>query len=226
MPPPDLSVLAESLRFVEAIFGPLGSDAGVPAEEVKAAEKRLQLSLPEALRELYRRTGKLASLHAAHNTLVAIDEVDFADDRLIFYEENQGVVAWGIERSRLADADPPVEQGQPPREVGGRWEFSPEFASISEFVHAQAAWQAVNGGLPFVGVKLHQSLSAAVLPALGTPALALVGMRAWLLDRGVVVEAGDSVHAATRDAESFEVTSAQLEIAIDEWDYATLTDDQ
>jgi hypothetical protein len=221
---PDRSPLAEPLRFVEAIFGPLGSNAGVPVEDLTAAMERLGVSLPAALQELYRRTGQVAPLHAAHNTLVRLDQIDFGDDHLIFYEENQGAVAWGVARSRLSEPDPPVDQGQPPRAEGDPWVFCPEFASISEFVCAQAAWQAVQGGLPFVGVK--QRFPHAIEVVLGAPAVELKGMRAWLLEKGVAVDTGDgSVSLGTQDAESFEVASVRLGIHVDAWDYATLQDE-
>ncbi len=143
----------------------------------------------------------------------------------IFYEENQGVVAWGIARSRLSEPDPPVDQGQPPRGDAGRWEFFPEFRSVSVFVSAQAAWQAVQGGLPFVGAKHLLSRVGAIARALGAPAFERAAMRAWLLEKGVVVETDGHVSLATREAESFVDLSARLGMEIDEWDWATLQGD-
>src|SRR5205823_6649839 len=162
---------------VESIFGPLGGDAGVPEVDILEAERRLGVLLPQTLRELYHRTGRVATFHAAHNRLVPLDEIDFSDDHLTFYEENQNVVVWGIARARLSEPDPPVDQGQPPRADGERWDFYSEFRSVSEFIRAQAAWQAVQGGLPFGGVMLEFAQFGAVAAELGAPALELEGMR-------------------------------------------------
>ena len=227
MPAETSSDLVESLRFIQTIFGPLAADAGVATEDVAAAEERLGVRLPHGLRMLYERTGCLRSLHAAHNTLVALDELDFAGDHLIFYEENQGVVAWGIARPRLSEPNPPVDQGQPPRADGGPWVFFPEFTSISEFLRCQAAWQAVQGGLPFVGVKEGFSDGVrAITEAFGVPPLQSASMRAWPLKNGVIVETGDGyVGLGTQEADTFLTVTAKIGIAIDDWDYATLRDE-
>ncbi len=218
----------DSIRFLEAIFGPFGADGGVPVDEIEAAESRLGFALPRALRTLHGRTGRVKSLHAAHNRLVAIDEVDFASDHLVFYEENQDVVVWAIARSRLSEEDPPVDQGQL---ADDEWTFYSEFASVSEFACAQGAWQAVQGGLPFVGVvqqpaDARRLDAAAMTKAFGAPSLLAEGMSAWLVEGGVAIDAGDGyVGLATRDAAAFESASALLGLELGAWDYATARDD-
>jgi hypothetical protein len=216
-----------ALRFVEEVFGPLGEDAGAPLEDLVAAERRLGLGLPNALRELYLRTGRAAALHASHNTLVPLDRIDFADEHLIFYEENQGVVLWGIDRSRLSEPDPPVVQGQPPRDDGARWEFHPEFASVSAFLRAMSAWQAVQGGLPFVGVKEpFLGGDGALTETFGAPSFVESGMRVWTFEGGVVVKTeAEAVSMGTRSAELFVRGSARVGMTVDDWDYATLQDE-
>lgn len=229
-----------AFRFLEVIYGPFGADDSVSASEVLAAEARLGVKLPAALVALYRRTGRATSLHESHNRLVTLEQVDFAGDHLVFYEENQDVVVWGIERSRLADDDPPVDQGQPTAapNVGT---FYPEFASVSEFARAQGAWQAVQGGLPYVGALTSpamrarsseaQALAANAAPArafrdsLGEPALETAGMLAWLVDGGVFVDARGYLGLATREASQFEAACVGLGIEVEDWDYATLTDE-
>ena len=90
----------------------------------------------------------------------------------------------------------------------------------------QAAWQAVQGGLPFVGVKQGKAQVSALIEALGAPVLERSGMRAWLLEKGVVVDAGDGfVGLATQEAESFVAASARLGMEVEQWDYATLRDE-
>jgi hypothetical protein len=51
-------------------------------------------------------------------------------------------------------------------------------------------------------------------------------MRAWLVENGVALVAGDDyLGLATRDAASFVAASARLGVAIEAWDYATLRDE-
>lgn len=222
-------MMDRSVRFIEAIFGRLGPEAAIPGEVVVATERRLGVLLPSALRELYLRTGASTALHNSHNTIVPLDQMEFAGDHLIFYEENQGVVSWGIARSRLSEDDPPVDQGQPPVGNAG-WDFYPEFASVSEFACAQAAMQAVEGGLPFVGVKHEPGRGPTVdvdrmTNALGPPALKTAGLTAWLVEGGVAVAAeGGFVGLATREAKPFLSVSASLGLAVEDWSYSTLRD--
>lgn len=218
----------DALRFLEAVFGPLGAEAAVPAVEMEAAEARLGFALPRALRTLYLRTGRAKSLHAAHNMLVPPEAIDLAGDHLVFYEENQAVVVWAIARARLSEADPPVDQGQCSDDG---WTFYPEFGSVSEFACSQGAWQAVQGGLPFVGVlqqpaEARRIDAAGMTAAFGAPSLVTEGMQAWLVDGGVAVDAGDGyLGLATRNAADFESASARLGLELDDWDYATLRDE-
>ncbi|MFI5300991.1 MAG: hypothetical protein ACHREM_23155 [Polyangiales bacterium] len=220
----------DAVRFLESIYGPFNASAGVPEADVRAAERRLGICLPAALATLYRRTGAAAAVHAAHNTLVPLAKLGFADDRLVFYEENQGVVAWGVPRARMSDEDPPVEQGQPGGGEG-EWTFYPEFASVSDFARAQGAWNAVQGGLACVGVWAQPDSptridSGAITSQLGPAEFMTDGMRAWLVVGGVLVDAGGGyIGLATRAAEQFEAASARLGIVIDSWDYATIRDE-
>jgi hypothetical protein len=220
-------MIERSIRFIEAIFGPIGADAAIPADAVVAAEHRLGFALPGALRELYLRTGSSEAIHASHNTIVPLDRLDFADDHLIFYEENQGVVSWGIARTRVSEDDPPVDQGQPPAGHAG-WAFYPEFDSVSHFACAQAAWQAIQGGLPFVGAREGDGRgprvdTGSMTKALGSPALTTPGLTAWLVEGGVAVATeGDFVGLATREAKEFLSASARLGLTLEQWSYSTL----
>jgi hypothetical protein len=219
----------DSIRFLETIYGEFTPNSGLPLRAIKVAEKRIGARLPTALTTLYRRTGAAAALHQSHNTLVDLDHLGFADDHLIFYEENQGVVAWGVARANCLLDDPPVVQGQV-GEDGVGWTFHPEFRSLSEFACAQGAWNAVQGGLPFVGVWQQSGGgrrvdSTALTDAFGAAALATDGMRVWLVDGGVAVDAGDGyLGLATRDADQFKAASARVGIALESWDYATVRD--
>lgn len=205
----------DAIRFIEAVYGPLPSSRLVD-DYVREARARLAMTLPADLVRYYELTAGAHDLHHAHNQLVSPQQLDFASDRLVIYEENQGVVAWGIHRDHLREPNPPVEQGQP---LGDTWDFYPEFDSLAAFACAQASWQAVQGALPFSGVLED---FGGKLPS-GEPALRTRGMKAWLVRDGVCVEAGDCyLGLATRSAEAFIEASKGLDLAIDDWDWATL----
>lgn len=220
--------IEDSIRFLEAIYGTFRTDAAVPAAAIDDAERRLGIRLPRALRLLYERTGSSRSLHASHNTLVRIDSIEFGDDHLIFYEENQAVVVWAIARSELTKEDPPVDQGQHDEKSG--WSFYAEFRSLSEFAAAQGAWQAVQGGLPFSGVlqqpeNRRRVDATALTRELGAPGVATDSMSAWLIDGGVVIDAGDGyVGLAARTELEFRAAGERMGIDLAQWDYATVRD--
>ena len=214
----------DSIEILAAIYGPFTEEHRVPESVIETAENRLGFRLPSALRTLYAETGEATALHAAHNALVPPYRVDFAGDHLVFYEENQSVVVWGIERTRLGEEDPPVDQGQLDQATG-RWTFVSEFASVSEFACAQGAWQAVQGGLPFVGVIENHPYEH-LEPMLGPPTVTTNGMSIWVGNGGVALELpGGYVGLATQSAAQFSVTSARIGLTIDQWDYATLRDE-
>ncbi|MGH3243257.1 MAG: hypothetical protein ACRDNL_22960 [Spirillospora sp.] len=75
-----------------------------------AAEQRLGLRLPAALREAYALFGRRRDLHSNHDQLLSPDEfsVDDRKEALVFREENQGAAFWGVLLADLGKPDPPV----------------------------------------------------------------------------------------------------------------------
>jgi hypothetical protein len=221
-----------ALSFLEAVFGAHRPEDRMSDPILNAAELRLGLRLPLAVRALYSVTGSSKAIHRSHNELVAPERIYVGGDHLVFYEENQAGVVWGIPLSRLGAEDPPVDQGQP--DLGSStWTFYPEFRSVSEFACAQGAWQAVQGGLPYVGVRQRPraedaggATRLALEAKLGPAKLVIDGMSAWLVERGVAVELpGGYLGLATRDGEQFKAASARIGVQMEDWDYATLRDD-
>jgi hypothetical protein len=175
------------LRFLEKLYGRL---RGVGAGQLDAAERRLGLKLPRALRTYYLKTGATRALHQRHNRLLSPRQLRVADDHLVFYEENQNVVEWGIRVRDLKRADPPVRQGQ---QHDDHWHWYPEFKSVSEFALAQGAWQAVMGGMRYVANRAGTKRPP---KSLGAPVFENAGMKAWLIPGGVAVLAGGDFFAA------------------------------
>lgn len=71
---------------------------GCQENQISELETKLNLSLPQKLRDYYLELGINESINYSHNRLLKPDnEVGFSDDRyLVFYEENQASVYWGI----------------------------------------------------------------------------------------------------------------------------------
>src|SRR5262249_14522109 len=84
-------------------------DEGTPAKRIHEAEKRLLIPLPAAVRQYYLVAGE-ADVNRAHNIFLRPEDLRFEQGYLIFMEENQAVVHWGIARADLAQPDPTVWQ--------------------------------------------------------------------------------------------------------------------
>jgi hypothetical protein len=98
-------------QAIEALARPVTSEDGVPAGEIVAGEHRLGIQMPNALREYYLVSGRLHRLNRAHNRLYSPDGWFVDVGKLVFMEENQSVVFWGIPISEGSGDDPPVLQG-------------------------------------------------------------------------------------------------------------------
>ena len=100
---------AESYRkLLAAITGRASAAHGYPLRAIEAAEARLGFAIPEALRDYYLSVGR-HELNRVHNRLWSPDDLEVSHGRLVFLEENQCVVYWGV-RSRTTAADPVVSQ--------------------------------------------------------------------------------------------------------------------
>ncbi|WP_460110891.1 SMI1/KNR4 family protein [Streptomyces sp. YKOK-J1] len=88
----------------------LGRDDGWTEADIEAAERRLGLRLPAALREAYALFGLRRDLTSNHDVLLGPAElyVDDAKEALVFRHENQGASSWGILLDSLPDDDPAV----------------------------------------------------------------------------------------------------------------------
>ncbi|MGW9448791.1 SMI1/KNR4 family protein [Streptomyces sp. NPDC055632] len=88
----------------------LGSGDGWTEADLDAAEVRLGLQLPTALREAYVLFGRRRDLTSNHDVLLGPAElyVDDAKEALVFRHENQGAASWGILLDSLQDDDPAV----------------------------------------------------------------------------------------------------------------------
>jgi hypothetical protein len=130
---------------IETLAKPVTAEDGVPAGEIVAGEHRLDIRLPSALREYYLIAGQLERLNCAHNRLYSPRDWFVDAGKLVFMEENQQVVFWGISIGKDPVDDPPVLQGV--NVAGQPIEWHPEHGSCSEFLLMMLHWQAVCGGM-------------------------------------------------------------------------------
>jgi hypothetical protein len=216
------------------VFGQFLPEHGSPAAELDRAAQRLGSALPAGLRTLYLRTGR-HPLHQAHNSLLAAEALRIENDCLIFYNEQQASCTWGIERRALALPDPPVVTCV---QEAARVTVLHEFSSLAQFFAIQAALQAIDGALPFVGVilwPLELADGRQLIPKvtvsperfaqagelLARNDDAEVRMRAGTL---ALSQSGGYLGLAARDADTFRAQQAVLGVSLEQWDHATLRD--
>ena len=96
--------------FVAEWHMPLQAGDGYSPKELDAAEQRLGLTLPLALREWYRLIGRREDITSMQNFLVSPEGLGIHkwNGLLVFQCENQQVAEWGFQEADLGLADPPV----------------------------------------------------------------------------------------------------------------------
>jgi hypothetical protein len=141
---------AERLASVlKRLVRPLTTADGESEASTSEGEVRLGVRLPAVLREYYLLAGRLDRFNRAHNRLLRPEEWTVDGGKLVFLEENQCVVFWGVEAVTSPIDDPPVYQGQKVR--GRPTDWYVEHERCSEFLLVMFHLQAVWGGYEFLG---------------------------------------------------------------------------
>lgn len=83
---------------------------GLPPSRLAACEQRLGRPLPASLRALYLTLGEVAELLTVHHQLLPLAQLAVDGEHLLFMEENESVVSWGIPLAQLHEPDPIVWQ--------------------------------------------------------------------------------------------------------------------
>jgi hypothetical protein len=105
---------------------------------------------PRVLRTYYQIAGRETRLNGAFNRLLPPEEWIVDQKRLVFMEENQAVVLWGVATTKDA-VDPPVYMGVNGDEI--KWYR--EHRQCSTFLSVMLHWQgAFGGGLPFTSTAV------------------------------------------------------------------------
>ena len=109
---------------------------GYSVTELQAIENVFS-SFPTALQEYYYLLGK-HPINKEHNRILEPNEMYYIEDYLVFAEENENVVVWGILKSDLQIEDPMVYQGQ---EYNGKYSWYSEDSTFSRFIIQMFKWQ-------------------------------------------------------------------------------------
>jgi hypothetical protein len=124
-------------ELVQQLLGrKLKRSDGISVSEIKKQERKLGGSLPEAMRDYYRVAGRLDELNKFNNRLFDLDELEIEGEYLLFMEENQVVVLWGIKKTD-AKPDPEVLQ----RVNLDHAEWYSEKLTFSQFMIRMYKWQ-------------------------------------------------------------------------------------
>lgn len=135
-------------RSLFQTFGcPLSEHAKLSTDVIAAAQKRLGVPIPAALRDYYLVAGRERRFATCYQRILPPSQWTVDKHRLIFMEENQCVVFWGVSVRNPKTKDPPVSQGINDDPIA----WYPEHRKCSVFLAVMLHYQAVNGGLRFCG---------------------------------------------------------------------------
>lgn len=153
-------------QTAEKILGrELESSEGVDIQSIEVAEKKLNVKFPQALKDFYLNVGKLALFTDAFEFFAKPKQIYIKSNKLVFLEENQAVLSWGIDLDDLEKEVVPVYHspniGDQEDEVTWYAEVLPlpEFLELIMYYQAASADTDVHiktkGGYPlsYVGYK-------------------------------------------------------------------------
>ncbi len=137
----------EYSRLFAKLGLPLSKRDGIPATNLVKAESKLGICLPRALRDYYLVAGRERILNHSFNRLRSPNEWEIHSGKLIFMQESQTVVVWGVPISKSPAQNPMVFQC--PLVDGELDKWYSERTRCSDFIkfmlHLQAAY---GGGMP------------------------------------------------------------------------------
>jgi hypothetical protein len=132
-------MIVEPLQMIVTTAFP-DAKLGLTNERIAEAEARLNLTLPQALKDLYTVVGASRDVMQADYQMLAPEKLRVDGDHLIFCEENQGLEDFGIPLARLARlAESPNPSVDLRRLHETRW-FC-EAGKLSAFLLGMMAWQ-------------------------------------------------------------------------------------
>lgn len=104
--------------------------------EILVVEQRLQRVIPKSLRYLYLTCGRCIAITEAHNFIRPIEKIEIEDGYLVFMDENQSVVSWGLPLYEQENDNPLVWQ----RNNNEPIEWFSEDKGLYEFLESMFYW--------------------------------------------------------------------------------------
>lgn len=97
------------LTFLSNWGRPIRKEDGIELGRIEEAEYRLGFQLPQTLREWYLLSGYRSSEELTNvESLRLPEKLIVYDGALVFYDESQGTVSWGVREADIEMDDPPV----------------------------------------------------------------------------------------------------------------------
>lgn len=175
---------------------------GLAEEAIVAAEKRLNTTLPTALREIYLHAGKVPMLMDAFQHFYTPKDLKLESGCLVFMEENQGVILWGIKEHDLDNEDPEVFQVNP----DDLTETYSEEKPLSEFLRIILYYQAAQGGYPYGGWLYDYKTTLPVIKKRWDNVVSDNGLNIWWQPGKIIFQLeGDEFNFLTASAQSKEL---------------------
>ena len=135
----------DNIKHISALYR-LHAPCGLPAAEIAAAEQRLGIRLPAALRGYLLALGGSKAVNQSFNRLLPLDKMDFDGDYLVLAEGNQGVFRCGIARADLTQDNPPARISF---NIADANQWQPHLPSTRALLLELACTNATMGGLPY-----------------------------------------------------------------------------
>ena len=110
---------------------------GIDIEKIEEMESILKIKLPEYLKEFYTKIGSINLFAKSFQRFLDIDELYFKGNKLVFLEENQGVLIWGV---NIKNVDPIVYANN---NVDNKWVSKK--IKLSEFLNVIMYYQCAQG---------------------------------------------------------------------------------
>ncbi|MFF7389495.1 SMI1/KNR4 family protein [Streptomyces scabiei] len=154
-------------ELLSTAFGNWTPNDGCTDAEVTAAEDRLGIRLPDAMRDYYAAAGRhpeLMGMSGHEHTLrvSAPEHLSIEDGHLVFCGENRELTQWSVRPDDVNWPDPRVHGRSEP---GGKW-FS-ESRKMSSFLVNVAARQALRSFPHQATCRIHQQQLGVVESLLG-----------------------------------------------------------
>ncbi len=147
----------------EKILGrSLKEEEGMPIKEIEIAERRLQLKLPNILREFHLAVGNMTLLTNSTDRFFPLSEIFCLDGKLVFAEEQTGNGYWGININERYNKDAAVY-------ISATMQGSEdiiwlnESVGITEFIHSTMFYQCAQASYEYNHFLGNYSFSGAIL---------------------------------------------------------------